>query len=518
MSASAIKAFSSLKCGEVSDVLLMKLVNAITNISANLLRDPSLMVYRFSVAQRLSWAAGRETTRVEDRAYSLLGIFDINMPTLYGEGEGAFQRLQEEILRSIPDQSLFAWAPMGVPPSLPLSSDSGTRFKVSSLSSRYSSPFLTSPDRFVGGQSIEVVPLNQLFYYYPDLPAPDYTFTPLGIRAQIPFIPLSAVLPDGATLYFHSERSEWYLAVLGCEHADRPGHLLARVCYVPSSPSGVQIFNCGVLSSISPGHKDSHTELVTLSPETLARTSALVTIAMVFLPPPTSRPSALSARDMQEGHPHKAIHLLLKRKGKTETLRSNGSRLLAGLGDEPVIATRTLRWPDQDHPTTHWLTISRPPPQHMMEDVRDVITIEYRHTLENNGDEFTIDAYLTGKLGGCPIIPVMTSWKDQRPWGKWEYRKTVGLDNGRNHAIEMQLSLEYLAPNHYLIDAHTEWYISIRSPHPEDSDSDLKEEHSLPVRRNGFRVATVRQRILHTVHVALRKVFPLPRITRSKAH
>ena len=49
----------------------------------------------FSVAQRLSWAARRETTRVEDRAYSLLGIFDINMPTLYGEGELAFRRLQE---------------------------------------------------------------------------------------------------------------------------------------------------------------------------------------------------------------------------------------------------------------------------------------------------------------------------------------------------------------------------------------------------------------------------------------
>ncbi|TBU37126.1 hypothetical protein BD309DRAFT_1084867 [Dichomitus squalens] len=62
-----------------------------------LLRLESLDV--FSVAERLSWAARRETTRVEDRAYSLFGIFDINMPTLYGEGERAFRRLQEEILR-----------------------------------------------------------------------------------------------------------------------------------------------------------------------------------------------------------------------------------------------------------------------------------------------------------------------------------------------------------------------------------------------------------------------------------
>ncbi|RDX46388.1 HET-domain-containing protein [Lentinus brumalis] len=40
----------------------------------------------FSVARRMSWASKRSTTRVEDEAYSLLGIFDINMPTLYGEG------------------------------------------------------------------------------------------------------------------------------------------------------------------------------------------------------------------------------------------------------------------------------------------------------------------------------------------------------------------------------------------------------------------------------------------------
>ena len=62
-----------------------------------------------SVAQRMSWAARRETTREEDRAYSLFGIFDINMPTLYGEGQKAFQRLQEEILRNNPDTTLFAW-------------------------------------------------------------------------------------------------------------------------------------------------------------------------------------------------------------------------------------------------------------------------------------------------------------------------------------------------------------------------------------------------------------------------
>ncbi|KAI8674031.1 HET domain-containing protein [Fusarium keratoplasticum] len=62
-----------------------------------------------SVAQRMSWASDRRTTRREDLAYCLMGIFGINMPLLYGEGERAFVRLQEEIMRVSDDHSLFAW-------------------------------------------------------------------------------------------------------------------------------------------------------------------------------------------------------------------------------------------------------------------------------------------------------------------------------------------------------------------------------------------------------------------------
>ena len=53
-----------------------------------------------SIAARMSWASKRETTRTEDMAYCLMGLFDINMPLLYGEGDKAFFRLQEEILRT----------------------------------------------------------------------------------------------------------------------------------------------------------------------------------------------------------------------------------------------------------------------------------------------------------------------------------------------------------------------------------------------------------------------------------
>ncbi|KAK7448453.1 hypothetical protein VKT23_013715 [Stygiomarasmius scandens] len=63
-----------------------------------------------SIATRMSWAVQRETTRAEDLAYCLMGIFDVNMPTLYGEGgPNAFIRLQQEIIKFSDDQSIFAW-------------------------------------------------------------------------------------------------------------------------------------------------------------------------------------------------------------------------------------------------------------------------------------------------------------------------------------------------------------------------------------------------------------------------
>jgi hypothetical protein len=64
-----------------------------------------------SVATKLSWAANRETTRIEDRAYSLLGLLGVNMLLIYGEGERAFTRLQHELIRSSNDESIFAWGP-----------------------------------------------------------------------------------------------------------------------------------------------------------------------------------------------------------------------------------------------------------------------------------------------------------------------------------------------------------------------------------------------------------------------
>lgn len=88
----------------------------------------------YSVAQRMSWAAKRITTRIEDTAYSLLGIFNVNMPLLYGEGAKAFKRLQETIIQVSDDETIFAW---------------------SGISPAGSGLLAPSPDHFIAGGDIE---------------------------------------------------------------------------------------------------------------------------------------------------------------------------------------------------------------------------------------------------------------------------------------------------------------------------------------------------------------------------
>lgn len=54
-------------------------------------------------------ALGTQTKRIEDRAYGLMGLFDISMPMLYGERDKAFLRLQQHIIQKTKDESIFAW-------------------------------------------------------------------------------------------------------------------------------------------------------------------------------------------------------------------------------------------------------------------------------------------------------------------------------------------------------------------------------------------------------------------------
>ena len=88
--------------------MLARTLTRITGVPEHILKE-GFLGNRPCVAQIMSWAARRTTTRVEDRAYSLMGLLDVNMPMLYGEGKKASYRLQLEIIRSSNDQSIFAW-------------------------------------------------------------------------------------------------------------------------------------------------------------------------------------------------------------------------------------------------------------------------------------------------------------------------------------------------------------------------------------------------------------------------
>ena len=88
---------------------LDKLLASITGVSPAVFQHCQPLS-KLCVAERMSWASRRETTREEDMAYCLMGILNVNMPIVYGEGSRkAFRRLQEEIMKSSFDYSLFAW-------------------------------------------------------------------------------------------------------------------------------------------------------------------------------------------------------------------------------------------------------------------------------------------------------------------------------------------------------------------------------------------------------------------------
>ena len=75
--------------------ILEQQIHEITSIPISVLSGAPLS--EFSVDERLRWAAKRKTTRQEDKAYCLLGILNVFMPLIYGEGDYAFTRLKEEV-------------------------------------------------------------------------------------------------------------------------------------------------------------------------------------------------------------------------------------------------------------------------------------------------------------------------------------------------------------------------------------------------------------------------------------
>ncbi|BDD63897.1 hypothetical protein MPDQ_003945 [Monascus purpureus] len=155
--------------------------NSLCGVLAQItLIDEDILMHRrplgsASIARRMSWAAHRETTRPEDIAYCLMGIFSVNMPMLYGEGEKAFRRLQEEIMKQSDDQSIFAWVDREASPT-----------SLHGL-------LATSPSQFAG--------CNDILPYQDWEPREPYTMTNRGLQIGLPLI--------------HHDK-DIYIAVLDC--------------------------------------------------------------------------------------------------------------------------------------------------------------------------------------------------------------------------------------------------------------------------------------------------------------
>lgn len=142
---------------------LQNLVSAITGIPISVLKFGD--IENFSVAQKMSWASKRQTTRVEDIAYCLMGLFGVNMPMLYGEGERAFGRLQEEIMKTSDDHTLFAWTESG----------DKRRWITRGL-------LADSPSEFVDS--------GDIIRSEPVLRGAPYSMTNKGLRIELPLFPI----------------------------------------------------------------------------------------------------------------------------------------------------------------------------------------------------------------------------------------------------------------------------------------------------------------------------------------
>jgi len=210
---------------------LREALQRITGIGADVLQTGR--VEDESIAKRMSWMVSRETTRSEDMAYSLMGIFDVNMPLLYGEGNKAFVRLQEEIMKDSADNSLFTWSPLPSP---------GNKFlrprpQLSSIFAEYPSQFEHS-----GGMTKR--------RFDEDIAGESYALTNLGVHIKLRLKPCDH--PFYGQTWGQYYQGKTFVAMLECRYELGPLHEMCRpgiylVQLSPLRPQYARISNGGVV-------------------------------------------------------------------------------------------------------------------------------------------------------------------------------------------------------------------------------------------------------------------------------
>lgn len=177
-------------------------------------------LWQAPVAQRMFWASHRKTTREEDRAYSLMGMFDISMPILYGEGlEKAFTRLQHEILRRSTDQSILCWYHTGI-----------TSHRL----------LAESPDCFQNSGS--VTPLREKPTAFGGVPTlSTFSMTNFGLRITVPI--LRVVVSDNFG-FIPGERVEATLQCVLSQNVGSFRKICLNLLFFQKDTQGVSIFIC----------------------------------------------------------------------------------------------------------------------------------------------------------------------------------------------------------------------------------------------------------------------------------
>ncbi|KAJ8489333.1 hypothetical protein ONZ51_g2965 [Trametes cubensis] len=237
-----------------SKLSLAPLLEQATGVSVAVLIGEAT-VESMSVACRMSWASKRQTTRIEDEAYSLLGIFGVYMPTIYGEGRNAFLRLQQEIIKTIPDQSIFAWGGQKGRSSLDSLIGDLTRSYKWMHAPRWKPSGLLADSPRCFESAGNIVPVSDAEFASAiggdvrpaSLPDTHCNFTPEGAHIQLFWYPLhpelaARLLPHGESSARHSSPTRdllpaghtyprdtvHLLALLRCRNRD-DGSILARL-------------------------------------------------------------------------------------------------------------------------------------------------------------------------------------------------------------------------------------------------------------------------------------------------
>ena len=198
-----------------------KVVDA-TKLPRELITSNNLQPY--SVGVKMSWMSGRTTTLEEDEAYCLLGLFDVNMPMIHGEGRVAFIRLQQIIFERTGDETIFAFI-----------SDKST----DEPSQGYQSIFATSPKQFrtndtEDGNIGEMRPWR--------IQPPRFTVWGLEVTSNAEKIRIHK-----ATTGEKIVTIDYYVVILACGWFDQSEKLPRHPCYlalIPYEQRQANVFEC----------------------------------------------------------------------------------------------------------------------------------------------------------------------------------------------------------------------------------------------------------------------------------